>query len=67
VAWSLMNTMQIATEIGPGYGFNVIDERGRRVVSFLYETWDDASAAAANALLLIEKAVMVQGHSAPGC
>jgi hypothetical protein len=28
VTWRLTNTMQIATDTGPGYGFNIIDERG---------------------------------------
>jgi hypothetical protein len=55
--------MQIATDTGRGYGFNIIDEHGSPVVSFLYETWDDASTAAVNALSLIEKAILVQGHA----
>jgi hypothetical protein len=42
--------MQIATDTGPGYGFNIIDERSRPVVSFICETWDDAEAAPVNAL-----------------
>jgi hypothetical protein len=58
--------MQIATDTGPGYGFNIVDERSRLVVSFIYETWDDASAASFNALSPIEKAVLIQGHPDPG-
>jgi len=66
VTWRVTNTMQISTDTGPGYGFNIIDERGRPVVSFAYETWDDAEAAAVNAFSLIGKAVLVQGHPGPG-
>ena len=58
--------MQIATDIDPGYGFNIVDEHSRPVVSFIYETWDDPSAASFNALSLIENAVLIQGHPVLG-
>jgi hypothetical protein len=58
--------MQIATDIGPGYGFNIVDEHSRPVVSFIYETWDDAEAAAVSAFSLIDKVILVQEHPGPG-
>jgi hypothetical protein len=58
--------MQIATDTGPGYGFNIIDERGRPVVSFIYETWYDAKSQRSIALSLIEKAISIRGYSGPG-
>jgi hypothetical protein len=53
------------TDAGFGYGFNITDELGRPVVSFMYKTRDDAKTAAANALSLIENAISVQGHPSP--
>jgi len=53
-------------DTGSGYGFNIIDERGRPVVLFVYETWDDAEAAAVSAFSLIDKVILVQEHPGPG-
>jgi hypothetical protein len=58
--------MSIMTDTGSGYGFNVIDEHGRPVVSFVYETWDDAKSQRSNALSLIDKAISIRGYPVPG-
>jgi hypothetical protein len=52
-------------EAGFGYGFNITDELGRPVVSFMYKTRDDAMAATVNALSLIQSAMSVQGYPPP--
>jgi len=54
--------MRMMTDTGSGYGFNIIDERGGRVVSFVYRTWDEAKTATVNALSLIENAISVRGY-----
>ena len=58
--------MQIGTDTGFGYGFNIIDEGNRPVVSLVYETLDNAKAAAIKAHSVIENAVLMQGHPGPG-
>ena len=65
MTWRLTATMPIMTDAGFGYGFNITDELGRPVVSFVYETWNEAKAAAANALSLIQSAISVQGYPPP--
>ena len=62
MTWRSTATMPIMNEAGFGYGFNITDELGRPVVSFMYKTRDDAKNAAANALSLIQNAISVQGY-----
>jgi hypothetical protein len=64
VTWRLTVTMPIMTDAGFGYGFNITDELGGPVVSFMYKTRDDAKNAAVNALSLIQNAISVQGYQA---
>ena len=52
----------MTADTGFGYGFNIIDERGRPVVSFVYRTVDDAKTAAVNAFSLIENAISIRGY-----
>jgi hypothetical protein len=54
--------MSMIADTGSGYGFNIIDERGRPVVSFVYETLDEANAAAEDARSLIKNAISVRGN-----
>jgi hypothetical protein len=62
VTWRVADTQSIAVVGGHGYGFNIVDERGRPVVTFAYATEDDAKVAADNAHLLIKNAISVRGY-----
>ena len=55
------NTMEIDFGRDTGYGFNITDESGRPLASFVYKTQQEAIAAAIQARLLIENAVSVIG------
>ena len=45
---------------GPAWGFNITNESGRPIISFIYETRNDAEAAATHAQTVIYKAIMVR-------
>jgi len=45
---------------GPAWGFNITNEAGRPIISFIYETRNDAEAAATHAQAVIYKALMVR-------
>ena len=55
------NTMEIDFGRDTGYGFNITDESGRPLASFVYKMQQEAIAAAIQARLLIENAVSVIG------
>jgi hypothetical protein len=44
-----------------GYGFNITDENGRPLASFVYKTQTEAIAASIHARSLIENAVSIIG------
>ena len=46
-----------------GYGFNVINENGRPIVTFVYDENDDAKEAAAQVRAAVSKARVVRPHS----
>jgi hypothetical protein len=45
---------------GPAWGFNITNEAGRPIISFIYATRNDAEAAATHAQAVIYKAIMVR-------
>jgi hypothetical protein len=45
-----------------GYGFNIVNEDGRTIVTFVYDENDDAKEAAAQVRDALGKARIVQGH-----
>jgi hypothetical protein len=47
---------------GHGFGFNIVDELSRPVVTFAYATEDDAKVAADNACSIIKNAISVRGY-----
>jgi hypothetical protein len=47
---------------GHNYGFNIVDELSRPVVTFAYATEDDAKAAEDNARSLIKNAISIRGY-----
>ena len=57
----ISNTMEIDFGRDTGYGFNIVDEGGRPVASFVYRTQQEAITASINARSLIENAVSVIG------
>jgi hypothetical protein len=63
VVWKVSSTMQIDSGRDIGYGFNIVDEGGRPVASFVYRTQQEAITASINARSLIENAVSVIGYS----
>ncbi len=46
-----------------GYGFNIVNEDGRPVVTFMYDEDDDATAAARQVSAALSKAWLVRGHN----
>jgi hypothetical protein len=58
VVWKVSNTMEIDFGRDTGYGFNITDESGRPLASFVYKTQQEASIHARS---LIESAVSVMG------
>ena len=65
MTWRVEDTHSIAVTGGHGYGFNIVDELGRPVVTFAYATEDDAKVAADNARSLIKNAISVRGYYGP--
>jgi hypothetical protein len=61
VVWKVSNTMEIDFGRDTGYGFNITDESGRPVASFVYKTQQEAITASIHARSLIENAVSVMG------
>jgi hypothetical protein len=54
VVWKVSNTIS-------GYGFNITDENGRPLASFVYKTQQEAITASIHARSLIENALSVMG------
>ena len=46
-----------------GHGFNIVNEDGRPVVTFMYDEDDDAIAAARQVSAALSKAWLVRGHN----
>jgi len=61
VVWKVSNTMEIDFGRDTGYGFNITDESGRPLASFVYKTQQEAITASIHARSLIESAVSVMG------
>ena len=61
VVWKVSNAMEIDFGRDTGYGFNITDENGRPLASFVYKTQQEAITAAIHARSLIENAVSVMG------
>ena len=61
MVWKVSNTMEIDFGRDTGNGFNITDESGRPLASFVYKTQKEAIAASINARSLIENAVSVIG------
>ena len=55
------NTMEIDFGRDTGFGFNITDDSGRPLASFVYKTQKEAIAASIHARSLIENAVSVIG------
>jgi hypothetical protein len=62
--WRVSEAAAMAFDHGDfGYGFNVINENGRPIVTFVYDENDDAKEAAAQVRAAVSKARVVQAHS----
>ena len=61
MAGKVSNTMEIDFGRHTGYGFNITDDSGRPLASFVYKTQTEAIAASVHARSLIENAVSVIG------
>jgi hypothetical protein len=61
VVWKVSNTMEIDFGRDTGYGFNITDESGTPLASFVYKTQPEAITASIHARSLIENAVSVMG------
>jgi hypothetical protein len=61
--WKVSSTMPITLGNDSGYGFNIIDERGRSVVSFGYWTQQDADIAADRIRLALQNVASVKVHA----
>ena len=61
MVWKVSNTMEIDFGRDTGYGFNITDESGGPLASFVYKTQKEAIAASIHARSLIENAVSVVG------
>jgi hypothetical protein len=61
VVWKVSNTMEIDFGRDTGYGFNITDESGGPLASFVYKTQQEAVTASLHARSLIENAVLVMG------
>ena len=59
MVWKVSNTMEIDFGRDTGYGFNITDESGRPLASFVYKTQQEAISIHARSL--IENAVSVIG------
>src|ERR1700736_3217001 len=57
VVGKVSNTMEIDFGRDTGYGFNITDESGRPIASFVFKTQQEGLAASIQARLLIENAL----------
>ena len=59
--WEVGNVVSAQIPKGFGYGFNVMTDRGKRpLVLLVYETQEEAEAAAGQVAAAIERAILVQ-------
>jgi hypothetical protein len=59
--WEVGNVVSVQIPKGFGYGFNVTTDRGKRpLVLLVYETQEEAEAAAGQVAAAIERAILVQ-------
>ena len=65
MTWRVADIQSMAVVGGHGFGFNIVDELSRPVVTFAYATEDDAKVAADNARSVIKNAISVRGYYGP--
>jgi hypothetical protein len=46
-------------DVGAGYGFSILSEKNRPLLTLSFETWEDAEQARAEVARAVEKAVEV--------